>query len=524
MNIKKLKINWRAGEITTIIALGTMAFILVTTIASTFISKKPQTTATKAAGCTTGNQTSGSTSQTCSTICGSYSNYVPGSQWTVGSTRYCCCKSGSGGGAGPTTSLKKDGEPCSSSSQCYSGKCAKDPKDNTMSCVKTTSGTSSSGSNTSSTGCCTITSTCGSYGCPEGNRYVRRWPNVTNCTGNYIACPKFTPYANENEGCYKDNSCTSTGSGTNGCTAAGLTCPNSSNTYNVIKTGTKYTYYKSSDTSCSGTTYSTYEAACSASIKPTATKTPTPSPSKKILGLECEPFKCGNSTYYKVKNQQLFFKTDSDCKKGLNLITDSNILNTCTNSVSQSLSPTPTASAMGTCVETGRTLSIGVLNFTLSSDLKAACGNDVKVNIDRSTCPTCMIYRICDTSPDMNCLYQCYLDGIKTDCGRTADPHNESIVRINNSTINTIHLDALRVKKAITFGADIFKTISLNTDLNSNESITIDLASNGIGCESTSLTTTTLRSTLFYKTNGVTKSVSGSDGCSGGSAVMISIR
>jgi len=358
--------KFQRGEITTIVALGTMAFILVTSLATSLISKKPQTTSTKASGCTTGTQTSGSTSQTCSTICGSYSNYVPNSQWTSGTTRYCCCRSSTSGGGGGSTQC--DGYNISYT-QCLkscSGSCVKCPTDSSMAKCGTTSGacpytiaqakgtcgdgnyttvgcatgtykcTTTTGATytpepTSSTNsisctplscstitcatnksryycltggkyyscssstkgscsqqiysandycgcysgvtpadgkCCTISDLCGSASCKDNEKYVRKYPSVSVCTGAYTECPlSGVNWHTERDGCVSTSSCGGSGSSTSGCSLTNKSCSSGSGTYNEKKNGTgtnaTYTYYPSSNTGCSGNGYDSIAAACS---------------------------------------------------------------------------------------------------------------------------------------------------------------------------------------------------------------------------------------------------------------------
>ena len=85
------KLHFQSGEAATLVALISMAFILLTTITSTLISKKPQTTSTKAAAkpytCTA------SANLTCMQICLN-SSYVPNSQTVSGALRTCKCTQG----------------------------------------------------------------------------------------------------------------------------------------------------------------------------------------------------------------------------------------------------------------------------------------------------------------------------------------------------------------------------------------------------------------------------------------------
>mgnify|MGYP001451707649 CR=1 FL=1 len=74
----------KIGEIATIITIGSLVFILVATIASTLLSKKPQTTTTKATGtCASPN--------VCAQVC-PYGYAYPGAVLTGcgGSTPFCC--------------------------------------------------------------------------------------------------------------------------------------------------------------------------------------------------------------------------------------------------------------------------------------------------------------------------------------------------------------------------------------------------------------------------------------------------
>lgn len=302
MRKKRISSYLKSGEIGTIVALGSMIFILVTTLASNLLTKKPQTTSTKAETSTCPTNFYNSTvclnkcldDQTCTASVG-----YPGCYYCLKKVPTATKSPTKAPTITPTPASNSSSGSCTSCNEGCVGKSVGSINGTPYYCCGPYTGKTSGGSclsyyhnspdknctvcgsnpnigASSSTGCCTIASICGAYGCPSGFRYVQKWPNVTKCTGNYIACPKFTPYANENEGCYKDASCGSTGSGSGNCTATNLPCPNSSNTYNVVKTGIKYTYYKNSDTSCSNTAYSTYEEVCK--LTPTPTQTPTGTP------------------------------------------------------------------------------------------------------------------------------------------------------------------------------------------------------------------------------------------------------
>lgn len=83
------------GEIATFLTLGLVIVGAVVTLASSYFTnqQKNMATASRAAGsCTIGTKTSGTTSQTCTQICG-VNTYVSNSQWTEGTVRNCCCKS-----------------------------------------------------------------------------------------------------------------------------------------------------------------------------------------------------------------------------------------------------------------------------------------------------------------------------------------------------------------------------------------------------------------------------------------------
>jgi len=119
-----------AGEIATIIALGSMAFILVTTLITSTLSNKPQTTSTLAATCCT--------MRDCSSYC---TGGTSGKQWCLsGSTYYnnsCIAISvypycGCGGGGGAVSSTKSGGggggncpyinfKECTDSKKCSNG-------------------------------------------------------------------------------------------------------------------------------------------------------------------------------------------------------------------------------------------------------------------------------------------------------------------------------------------------------------------------------------------------------------------
>jgi len=119
-----------AGEIATIIALGSMAFILVTTLITSTLSNKPQTTSTQAA--ITCNKTS-------CTLCGA--GYWCNQSCSRSGTNVVACvknatstpKPGSGGGANsapsktpipPASGCKGVGSSCQSDAQCCSNNCS----------------------------------------------------------------------------------------------------------------------------------------------------------------------------------------------------------------------------------------------------------------------------------------------------------------------------------------------------------------------------------------------------------------
>jgi len=118
----------RKASITAILTIGTLVVIGGAALLSSLTINKKQSTSTRAAAPCTNKQ--GTMSQTCSTICGSYANYEPGTQLVSGTTRTCCCKSGGGSSGNPTPTkrassgaggCKEQSYSCGETSKCCEG-------------------------------------------------------------------------------------------------------------------------------------------------------------------------------------------------------------------------------------------------------------------------------------------------------------------------------------------------------------------------------------------------------------------
>lgn len=231
------KLRFQEGEIATIIALGSMVFILVTTLVSNLlITKKPQTTLTRATpSCINSSDRiysgPGTSESACWTVCSKYGvSYTNRFDFSNNNQTVNCC--------------------CGSSSSS-----------NTPTPTKTSS-------SSSLPGCCTMSDLCGAYSCKAGEKYVKRYPAVTNCTGAYTNCPTNVDWhlGGNTEGCAVSSAC----GGSGGCTLTEQPCPSGTGTYNAIKKGTgttaSYDYYPSSNTSCSGDSYTSADSACGANI------------------------------------------------------------------------------------------------------------------------------------------------------------------------------------------------------------------------------------------------------------------
>lgn len=211
----------KKGEIATIIALGSMAFILLTTLVTTFISKKPQTTSTKAAG-TCGSTTCASKNSKCQLGSG-------GKCYSIGSScrnnSYCaneetnasCCGGGGGGSPAKSPTPNKTTNPTAAKPTSGGGGCppASGPKYDWLSfnkCICTNC--FCRGNN-----CAYCASNAGdnkykivdsSYCCPPGNNSSACKANPTltpskisttpsqSCTGNF-SCVSSTTYCSTSD-------------------------------------------------------------------------------------------------------------------------------------------------------------------------------------------------------------------------------------------------------------------------------------------------------------------------------------
>ena len=240
----------KKGEIATIIAIGSMVFLLITSAVSTFLTKKPQITSTKAetVNCTysIANRCFGECGET--TPCPKCKN-----------DKYRC----------PGTA---DDSPTTPSNTPIP------PNTPTPHMVE----------------CCTISTNCGIGGCHADQKFVMKY-NVTSCTGALVPCPASgVTWANSTEGCYVSAACNGGGGGGENCTATDYSCPTASDgKYNLKKIGTgtsaTYKYFPSSNTDCSKDGYTSPDEACKQNPPPEV------SPSETCSGAIKCPDNCKNS-------------------------------------------------------------------------------------------------------------------------------------------------------------------------------------------------------------------------------------
>ncbi|NCO98479.1 hypothetical protein GW864_04945, partial [bacterium] len=241
----------KKGEIATIIAIGSMVFLLITSAVSTFLTKKPQITSTKAetVNCTysIANRCFGECGET--TPCPKCKN-----------DKYRC----------PGTA---DDSPTTPSNTPIP------PNTPTPHMVE----------------CCTISTNCGIGGCNQNSKFVMKYNNTTSCTGALVPCPASgVTWANSTEGCYVSAACNSGGGGGENCTATDYSCPTASDgKYNLKKIGTgtsaTYKYFPSSNTDCSKDGYTSPDEACKQNPPPEV------SPSETCSGAIKCPDNCKNS-------------------------------------------------------------------------------------------------------------------------------------------------------------------------------------------------------------------------------------
>jgi hypothetical protein len=273
----RLRKKFQKGEIATIIALASMAFILLTTITSTLISKKPQTTSTKAY---TSEGTSATSTETKTPTAISSATTT---QTGIVCTAHTCAELSCGNRSSTKYWCQIGTNFYSCNSKDSSGKCVDYAR---IYSANDYCGCYESNITVAPGGCCTISNLCGSGGCKVNGvatKYVRKYPNVSSCTGPYVPCPNNVNWHNEIEGCLETSSCTDTASdgSTQGCDITDQICPGSNGKYNVKKFGTgttaSFQYYPSSDSNCSGNGYKSVDEACKQNITPTKGTGPTTS-------------------------------------------------------------------------------------------------------------------------------------------------------------------------------------------------------------------------------------------------------
>ena len=259
----------KKGEIATIIAIGSMVFLLITSAVSTFLTKKPQITSTKAetvnctysianrcfgecgettpcpkckngkyrcpetaddspttpsntpippntpipsncppSSCSSGTIYSGSVNSTCANdICSGHGSYVPNSQCTSGAYRYCCCSGANECGAADQKCCANNTCNDSINYECKADKCVKRSGGGGVTCDESTkSETCTTGAYTLCGDCQAICGQDGCQACQIGGVVKYRCKRT-----GLLDCTKPMMYSSEqnckNSGCQKCTQC-----------------------------------------------------------------------------------------------------------------------------------------------------------------------------------------------------------------------------------------------------------------------------------------------------------------------------